>query len=281
MPDPDRLLNTLRRAARAFRTTPGRSGRLLRPEGAAEILVAGDLHGHVENFRQILDRAELASRPTRHLVVQELVHGPFRYPGGGDKSHQLLDLVAALKCQYPERVHVLLGNHEAAQWTGEWIEKDGVDSNAAFRLGVKEAYGNRAPEVEDAYRELFAAWALGMRTPNRVWLSHSVPGGKHLDRFERRALEAEWDGPAELQAGGWAHAMLWGRDTRAETVARFLCAVDADLAITGHIPCPEGFGTPNERQVILDCMGTPACCCLFPTDRRLTQAELVARIITL
>ena len=64
------------------------------PRGHA-VLVAGDLHGHVENFRQLLIRADLANHPRRHFVLQEVLHGPFLYPGGGEKSHQLLDLVAA------------------------------------------------------------------------------------------------------------------------------------------------------------------------------------------
>src|SRR5262245_17386473 len=108
MPDPQRLLRTLNQATRFFRSTPGRRGRLVRLTDAAEVFVAGDLHGHVENFRSILQKAELAKHPRRHLVLQELIHGPYRYPTGGDKSHQLLDLLAALKCQYPERVHMLL-----------------------------------------------------------------------------------------------------------------------------------------------------------------------------
>jgi len=36
--------------------------------------------------------------------------------------------------------------------------------------------------------------------------------------------------------------------------------------------------TPNSRQLILDTMRTPACFCLFPTDRPLTLADLVAGI---
>src|SRR5436309_765622 len=99
MPHPERLLNTLRQAAAAFRTTPGRSGRLVRLDAGAEVLVAGDLHGSVENFRALLQLADLAREPQRHLIVQELVHGLLSYPEGGDKSHQLLDVVAALKCQ--------------------------------------------------------------------------------------------------------------------------------------------------------------------------------------
>ena len=76
--------------------------------------------------------------------MQELVHGPFRYPQGGDKSHQLVDLIAALKCQYPQRVHYLLGNHELAQWRRQAIGKGDVDQNELFRTGITNAYGDRA-----------------------------------------------------------------------------------------------------------------------------------------
>src|SRR5947209_6550944 len=119
MPDPIRHLTTLRRAVVAFRSTPGRRGRVGYLEDVDEVLVAGDLHGNLENFKTVLQRAELAAHPRRHLVLQEVVHGPHRYPAGGDKSHQLLDLLAALKCQFPRQVHFLMGNHELAQWTGK------------------------------------------------------------------------------------------------------------------------------------------------------------------
>ena len=58
-----------------------------------------------------------------------------------------------------------------------------------------------------------------------------------------------------------------GRDTRPATVAACLQKVDADLLVSGHIPCERGFDAPNDRQLILDSMGTPACYCLFPTGR--------------
>lgn len=281
MSDPQRLLNTLRRAARAFRETPGRTGRLVRPQGATEVLVAGDLHGHLENFRRLLTAADLASHPGRHLVLQELVHGPFRYPAGGDKSHQLLDLVAALKCRFPDRTHVLLGNHEAAQWTGQWIAKDGVESNDVFRAGVEEAYRDRADEVYASYLDLFSAMTLAVKTSNRIWLSHSLPAAKRLTSFDPVALECDWDGAAELEPGALAHGLLWGRDTRPETAAAFLALVDADLLVTGHIPCPDGFAAPNNRQLILDCMGAPACFCIIPADRTMSYAELLAGVQTL
>ncbi|HEV3256716.1 MAG TPA: metallophosphoesterase [Gemmataceae bacterium] len=281
MPDPTRLLHTLRQAIRKFHETPGRRGSVVHLADATDVLAAGDLHGNLENFRRLLGRAELGTHPGRHLVLQELVHGPNRYPAGGDKSHQLLDLVAALKCQYPRQVHFLIGNHELAQWTGQWIAKGDADFNELFRVGVASAYGAASEEIYAAYLELFAAASLAVRTPNRVFLSHSLPSAKRLETFDNAALEREATDLQALLPGSAVHALVWGRDTTAATAAAFLQKVDADLLITGHIPCAQGFAAPNDRQLILDCMAAPACCCLFPADRPLTHQELLNCVATL
>jgi hypothetical protein len=281
MPPPDRLLNTLHQAVRAFRQTPGRRGRLVRLPAGAEVLVAGDMHGSVENFRLLLGRAGLAAHPQRHLVLQEVVHGPFRYPQGGDKSHQLLDVVAALKCQFPERVHFLLGNHELAQWRGHRIAKGLENQNDLFVRGVENAYAGAAAQILEAYNELFAVADLAIVTANRIWLSHSLPSSRHLPTFDPAALERDEPLPEDLELGGAVHTLVWGRDVSETNAAAFLARVDADLLITGHIPCEEGYATPNSHQLILDAMAYPACYCLFPTDRPLTLAELAAGVRTL
>jgi hypothetical protein len=274
MPDPDRLLHTLRRATDACRATPGRTGRVVSLSDAADVLVGGDLHGHLGNFQALLKKADLAHHPRRHLVLQEVVHGPHQYPRGGDKSHQLLDLVAALKCQYPGRVHFLPGNHELAQATGRSIAKGDTDYNELFVQGVRTAYGGRADEVYAAYLDLIAAAPLAVRTANRVFVSHSLPSALRMDNFRLDDLLRETR-PEDLDNHGAAYALVWGRDTRPATVAAFLAKVDADLLVSGHIPCDTGFVAPNDRQLILDSMTSPAGYCLFPADRPLTHADLL------
>lgn len=276
MSDPVRLQRTLQLAIHAFLSTPGRRGRRIDLRDAGDVMVAGDLHGNLENFRRLLDRAALAAHPRRHLVFQELVHGPFRYPTGGDKSHQALDLIATLKCRYSRQVHMLLGNHELSQATGQWVAKADDDLNALFREGVDTAYGDQAEAIYGLYRNLFAVLPLAVACPNRIFLSHSLPNSRRLATFDPAVLERFPSPAEELQPGGSVHAMVWGRDTSRETAAEFLRKVDADLLITGHIPCADGFMAPNDRQIILDAAGAPACCCLFPTDRALTHAELVS-----
>lgn len=274
MSDLERRLNTLRRAVQAFRDTPGRIGRLVRLQDAVEVLVAGDMHGHVDNFRKLMQKADLGKHPRRHLVVQELVHGPFRYPTGGDKSHQLVDLVCALKVQYPRQVHYLIGNHELAQLTGRQVIKLEADLNEQFRLGVRLAYATRADEVYALYEELFSILPFAVRTEGRTFLSHSLPSAARLAEFDVGALEREPPSADDLAIGGSLYALVWGRDARGETLEAFLAKVDADVLISGHIPCDKGFVMPSPRHVIVDSQGSPAGCCLVPADRSLTPEEL-------
>jgi hypothetical protein len=281
VPQPERLLPLLHRAVDAFRTTPGRSGHVIDLAGAAEVCVAGDMHGNVDNFGRLLKVADLGKNQTRHLVVQEVIHGKFRYPDGGDKSHQMLDLIAALKCQYPDRVHFLPGNHELSQWTNRLIGKGDEDLNDLFRQGVETAYKDHAAAIYEAYMQIIAASPLALRTPNRVYLSHTLPSAQRLDTFEAAVLQRDEFQQEDLVLGGSVHSLVWGRTTSDEHVAAFLAKVDADWLITGHVPQEHGFAVPNSRQLILDAQGSPACYCLFPCDRPLTLEDLKAMIGTL
>jgi hypothetical protein len=275
MPDPAKLLKTLAQAVAAFRATPGRVGRVVTLNDAADVLVVGDLHGHLGNFQAALKLADLAHHPKRHLVLQEVIHGPNRYANSGDKSHQLLDLTAALKGQYPERVHFIPGNHELAQATGRSVAKDDTNFNQIFVAGIGAAYGDQSDAVYADYLELIAAAPLVVRTPNRVFVSHSLPNALKIGRFRYDDLLRETE-PADLETTGSAYAISWGRDTRPEHVAEFLRLIDADLLVTGHIPCDNGVWAPNDRQIVLDAMQSPGGYCLFPADRPLTHAELLA-----
>ena len=281
MPDPVKLLATVRRAAEFVTATPGRKGHRVELQNCKDVLVAGDLHGHIPNFKVILTAADLAKNPGRHLVLQELIHSTFMYPKGGEKSHQLVDLFCALKCQYPERVHYLPGNHELAQLSNRPIGKGETTCNAEFRFGVESAYGiGPAREIYDAYMDLIRRLPIALRTPNRVLISHSLPAKKHLLTFDAKKLEAETYVPEDYLPGGSLYAIVWGRDTTLETVTEYLSRVDADFLVTGHIPLETGFLMPTEKQLLVDCSSTPSAYVLFPTDRPIDQALMLASVKT-
>jgi 3',5'-cyclic AMP phosphodiesterase CpdA len=282
MPSPDRMLTFLRQAVVLARGTPGRRGRVVEPVGCDDVLVAGDLHGHVGHFQAILNTADLANHPGRHLVLQELIHGNYRYPTGADKSHQLVDLYAALKVQFPRQVHYLPGNHELAQWTGRKVLKADADLNVLFEEGATAAYGRQfGPQVYQTYLDLFKSLPLVVRTANRVLVSHSLPAARLMPLFDPARLSAADYADADLQPGGAVYSILWGRDVSAANAAEFLRRMDADLLVSGHIASDTGYSVPNDRQVIVDCAESPGGYVLFPADRPLTHADLVACVRTI
>jgi hypothetical protein len=276
MPDPRKILTTIRRATELLRATPGRSGGVIEPPGAEEVMVVGDLHGNISAFKKALTLAALDKNPRRHLVLQEVIHGKQEYPNdGGDKSHQLLDVVAALKCQYPDRVHVILGNHELSELTGRIIGKDGKALNLLFRQGIKTAYGAASDEIYEAYKSLFAAIPLAIRTTNRVFVCHTIPDEDDLDRLDLSLLRADTWPPESMQRRGTIYALTWGRDTDPEVADRFAAMVDADFFICGHQPCDEGFRLANHRQIIIDGTDPYPAYCLFPTTAPMTTGSLL------
>lgn len=281
MPDPEKLLSTIHKATAYCRTTPGRRGRVVHLLDALDVFVTGDLHGNLANFQRFLKLADLANHPRRHFVMQELIHGPFRYPDGSEKSHQAVDLWCALKCQFPTRVHYLPGNHELSQWTNRAIGKGDIDLNASFLDGARCAYGRFADVIYAGYLELFSALPLALRTPNRVFMSHSLPAADAIATFDAAALARSDHADEDVQPGGLAFILVWGRDVSPANAESFLRKVDADWLITGHIPSDVGFTVPNERQIILDSLGSPAAYCLFPATTAIAHTELLNCVQTI
>jgi hypothetical protein len=280
MPDPKKVLTTIRRATELMRATPGRSGGIIAPERAEEIMVVGDLHGNIPAFRKVLTLAALDRNPGRHLVLQELIHGKLEYgEDKGDRSHQLVDVVSALKCQYPDRVHLILGNHELSELTGRIIAKDGKTLNMMFRMGISTAYGASAGEIYEAYKGLFAALPLAIRTANRVFVCHTLPDESDLDALDLELLKADTWPEEAMKRHGTIYALTWGRDTEPEVADRFAAMVDADWFITGHQPCDEGFRQANHRQIIIDGTDPYPTYCLFPTNAPVTIDSLLKGVL--
>ncbi|MDG3003384.1 metallophosphoesterase [Paludisphaera mucosa] len=275
MADPNKILATVHKAADLSRRTPGRAGSVVRLD-ADEVMVVGDLHGNLRTFKWVLAESALDRNPGRHLVLQELVHEIIKDDDDRpDLSHRLVDVVSALKCQYPDRVHVILGNHELSELTGRVIGKDGRTLNERFRQGIRRSYGEAADEIYDAYLRLFADMPLAVRTPNRVFVCHTIPDGDWLDDLDLGVLDAEAWPPEALKRRGAVYALTWGRDTADETADRFAEMVDADLFVTGHQPCDDGYRQANRRQLIIDGTEPYPTYCRFPARSPIGIDDLV------
>ena len=98
--------------------------------------------------------------------------------------------------------------------------------------------------------------------------------------FDVKKLEAESYVTEDYLPGGSLYAVVWGRDNTLETVTEYLSRVDADFLITGHIPLETGFLMPTEKQLIVDCSSSPSAYVLFPADRPIDKAQMLACVKT-
>ncbi len=279
----ERVVAAFEKAKRASERTPGRQGNvvLISPEMADEVMITGDLHGNRDNFNRILQIADLATHPRRHLILQEVCHGgPLDRSGLACMSHMMLEDVAQLIMEFPERVHFLLSNHELAELVDFPIIKGGKMLNLLFRRGLQKTYGEAAERICRAFMPFLRSLPLAVRLTTGVFISHSVPEKTDRLPFDAGVLERPFS-DADLAEGGAVFRMLWGRDLRLVNATAFARQVGADVLITGHEPCPEGYRIANDRQIILDCCGPKACYLMLPTGEKLSCGEIIRRITPL
>lgn len=254
--DPDLVMRLFRDGAAASMDARCRKGSIDIIEPPGKLIATGDLHDNPVHMGRVVEAAGMGPASTGdsgangpHLTLHELIHSD-RLMNGMDMSYRALARAAALKAAYPERVHLLLANHELSQVAGAGIVKDGVRVVEAFDAGVEFAFAERAEEIETAIDEFVKAMPLALRcvTPKGdVLCAHSLPGIGMMGRFDMtiltRALTPEDYEPRR----GSAHLMVWGRGYDAEQLEDLVERWGVNLFILGHEKAENGvkFVPPN------------------------------------
>jgi len=240
---------TLREAARLIREDPNRGGSLLTFGSAGQLVMTGDLHGHLRNFEKLQRFCALARSPGRYVILHELIHGEPDPPGAPDYSVDLLVRAAALKCEFPDNVFFLQSNHELSQLLDHEITKGGRYVLADFERGVEQRYGGAAVEVLAAVNDYVASLPLAARTATGLFLAHSIPDAWYIDSFDTTVFDRQ-PTPEDYAPGGAAYDLVWGRFQTAEVVERFARRVGADVLLVGHTPQEMGYERVGRMLVL-------------------------------
>lgn len=277
--DPEAVAETLRTGARACREAACRQGSIdlitASSERPGRLVATGDLHDNPLHLARLAEIVELplalagapagedASHASRdlcsahsgcHITFHELIHSD-RLVGGMDFSYRVLTRVAALKAFAPERVHVLLANHELAQISGAGVVKNGVRCVEAFNDAVDEAFGEDAQLVHDAIADFIRAMPLALRcqTPKGdILCAHSLPGPAMMGRFDMGILERELTEADYVPREGSAHMMVWGRKYDAEQLEDLVERWGVNLFVLGHEHAPHGIAAVEPCAIVLN-----------------------------
>lgn len=257
-----------------------RKGNIISLPSTGSLVVTGDIHGHRRNFERIVAFADLAHHPNRHVLLQEIIHGGSQDEQGGCLSYQLLFDVVRYKLSFPDRVHIIMGNHDTAFINNAKVMKAGREMNQAMRAALLRSFGPDSDDVILALRQFLFSQPLVVKCANRIWISHSLPADRYLDKFDTSIFERRLR-ISDVVRPGSAYLLTWGRAMSQKCFNKLAKTLDVDIFILGHQPQAQGFLHAAENAIILASDHNHGC--LLPIDlaRFYSVEELIDSIVPL
>lgn len=247
---PQTIIDLLNRGARANLEDKFRQGNVIHLPAKGSLIVTGDLHGHRRNFERSVSFADLASNPDRHVILQEIIHGGPEDSHGGCLSYQLLFDVVRYKLSFPEQVHVIMGNHDTAFISDGEVMKDGREMNRAMSMALKKEYKEAGNDIITAMKQFLFSQALAVKCDNRVWISHSLPADRLIDKFDPQVLDIELTENDIIRPGS-AYLITWGRRMSQDLLDKMAELFDVDFFVLGHQPQEKGWCQAGKNLLII------------------------------
>ncbi|MFS7987429.1 putative protein-serine/threonine phosphatase [Helianthus anomalus] len=145
----------------------------------APIKVFGDLHGQFGDLMRLFDEYGFPSTAGDITYIDYLFLGD--YVDRGQHSLETITLLLALKIQYPENVHLIRGNHEAAD----------INALFGFRLECIERMGeNDGIWAWSRFNQLFNHLPLAAMIEKKIICMHggigrSIHSVEQIEKIER------------------------------------------------------------------------------------------------
>jgi hypothetical protein len=241
-------------------------------------IISGDLHGHCRNFERIQKKADLANNPWTHVVLQEIIHGGPEDDYGGCLSWQLLFDVIRYKIEFPDQVHILLGNHDTAVISNSSVLKSGKEMNRAMQAAMRRHFESHYDDVYTAMTEYLLSQPLAVRCANRIWVSHSLPADRDIDQFDLSIFNRPYT-LDDIERPNSVYKLTWGRRHSAEGLRRLAEMLDVDVFILGHQPQETGWALAGPNTLIIASEHNFGCLIHFDLDKQYAVSELVGCLI--
>jgi hypothetical protein len=203
----------------------GASSRLRVLPAQGHLLISTDLHGNLEDFhtlRALFLAARGRGEDVHWALLGDSVHGPderarqaqpelYDYP---DQSGPLVEELAALLDQHPERVHYVLGNHDHGHVGGRHTHKFHDDEVQFLEQAA-------TPAQRRALHAVFQGAALALIAPCGALLAHGSPGDRLTDLSQLTRLPPFGERYTAEQSQ-LVQSFLWSYGQTAEVTARVL-----------------------------------------------------------
>jgi hypothetical protein len=277
---PRTILDLLDRGVEANNADAFRRNNLIVLPAEGSLIVTGDIHGHRRNFERIVHFADLPSNPDRHVIIQEVIHGGPEDTAGGCLSYKLLFDVIRYKQTFPDKVHLLMGNHDTAFINNTDVMKDGKEMNRSMCLALEREFPHIGERIIRGIRQFLFSQGLAVRCENRIWISHSLPAGRFINKFDPNIINRPLD-QADIVRPGSAYLLTWGRHHNQVLLDALAKTFDVDVFVLGHQPQEKGWAKAADNLLILASDHNHGT--LLPIDlaKSYTIDELITSIVPL
>lgn len=244
--------------------------------------VSTDLHGNLADFERLRSSFERllehhgGREPVHWILLGDLVHGPTpeaaaRDPerfGYVDESPALVEAVLELRRRCPDRVHVVLGNHDYGHVGGPVTRKFHTDEVAALEARMTN-------DAVARMRELFAGALLAAVAPCGLMFCHGSPDERLTSLELLDAIDVGGPEPTPAQRGVLA-TLLTSYGQRGPVTERMLRQVsrpglELRVVVHGHDMDPAGWYVEHGNQACPVLFGAPA------PERRYLVVDLARR----
>ena len=277
---PQTIIDLLNRGIEILNADKFRRGNVVHLPAEGSLIITGDIHGHRRNFERIVAFADLRNNPQRHILLQEIIHGGPEDSQGGCLSYQLLFDAIRYKFSFPDQVHLIMGNHDTAFINNSEVMKDGKEMNRAIRQAIERQFQQASDDIALAIRQFLFSQPLAIRCNNRIWMSHSLPNDRALNKFEPKILERQLKINDVVRPGS-AYLLTWGRKHSQATLDKLAGLFDVDIFILGHQPQEKGWNQAGDNLIIIASNHNHGC--LLPIDlaKSYTVEQLIDSLVPL
>ncbi len=274
------MLDALNQGTRANHSDKFRTKNVILLPLSGELVISGDLHGHQRNLDRIITYANLAHHPNRHVVFQEIIHGGATTAEGGCLSYRVLLQVVRYKLQFPDQVHLIIGNHDTAFITNTEVMKDGREMNRAMTLAIKQEFPENHAEISQALQAFLFSQPLAVKTANGLWISHSLPADRWTEEFNPRIFVKPLD-LSDCVKPGNVYLLTWGRNMSQPWLNQLATTLKTRLFILGHQPQPQGWNQAGGNLLLIASDHNHGCLVHADLQDQLSMQDLVNSIVPL
>jgi len=147
-----------------------------------------------------------------------------------------------------------------------------------MRAAIKREYKKDTVKIMFAIKQNLFSQPLAIRCEDRIWLSHSLPSDRLVDKFDPEILNRELK-VNDIVKPGSAYLLTWGRKMSQELLDKMAELFDVDIFVLGHQPQEMGWCQAGKNLIIIASNHNHGC--LLPIDlaRSYTVEELIEALV--